>query len=79
MKALSINLHEEEQVDYLLRHLAHMEILNGIKVEREALFENSDEEEDEEKPNQYGRTEEEGLQFLPSEEAADTFERKQSA
>ena len=46
LKALSINLHEEEQVDYLLRHLGHMEILNGIKVEREALFDNSDEDEE---------------------------------
>jgi hypothetical protein len=32
----------------LLRNLAHLEILNGIRVEREALFEeDSDEEEGE--------------------------------
>lgn len=35
---LGINLHEENQVDYLLRTLGHLEVLNGIEVERDALF-----------------------------------------
>lgn len=45
LKALRINLHEEEQVDYLLRKLEGLEELNGLAVERDALF-NEDEEED---------------------------------
>jgi len=35
---LQINLFEEDQVDYLLRHLEQLEVLNGLKVERDALF-----------------------------------------
>ena len=38
LKRLRINLHEEEQVDYLLRNLESLEELNGLAVEREALF-----------------------------------------
>ena len=47
LHVLQINLHEEEQVDYLLRTLTDLEYLNGLAVEREALF-NEDEEDDEE-------------------------------
>jgi hypothetical protein len=47
LKVLHINLHEEEQVDYLLRTLVHLEYLNGLAVERDALF-NEDEEDQEE-------------------------------
>ena len=43
LKSLQINLFEEDQVDYLLRNLDHMQILNGLKVERDTLF--ADEEE----------------------------------
>ena len=78
LKALSINLHEEEQVDYLLRHLGHMEILNGIKVEREALFDNSDED-DEEQTDSNQKDEGEAVQLLAADEDADAFQRKQSA
>jgi hypothetical protein len=46
LKSLQINLHEEEQVDYLLRTLTDLELLNGLAVEREALF-NEEEAEDE--------------------------------
>ena len=45
LKVLHINLHEEEQVDYLLRTLTTLEFLNGLAVERDALF-NENEEED---------------------------------
>jgi len=44
LKVLFINLHEEEQVDYLLRTLASLQYLNGLAVEREALFNDDDEE-----------------------------------
>ena len=43
LRVLHINLHEEEQVDYLLRSLPNLEYLNGLAVERDALF-NEDEE-----------------------------------
>ncbi len=42
LKALQINLHEEEQVDYLLRTLVDLQYLNGLAVEREALFNDND-------------------------------------
>ena len=42
--SIGINLHEEDQVDYLLRTLAHLRILNGIEVEREALFDSDSEQ-----------------------------------
>ena len=38
LKVLYINLHEEEEVDYLLRTLSQLDYLNGLAVEREALF-----------------------------------------
>ena len=45
LKSLYINLHEEEQVDYLLRNLQGLEFLNGLAVERDALF-NEDEDQE---------------------------------
>lgn len=48
LKVLFINLHEEEQVDYLLRSLPTLEYLNGLAVERDALFNEEGEEELEE-------------------------------
>jgi hypothetical protein len=48
LKVLHINLHEEEQVDYLLRTLITLEFLNGLAVERDALFNENDEEGDQE-------------------------------
>jgi hypothetical protein len=47
LKVLFINLHEEEQVDYLLRSLPNLEYLNGLAVERDALFNDENEEEEE--------------------------------
>lgn len=44
LKSLQINLYEEDQVDYLLRNIEWLEVLNGLKVEREALFNNEEEE-----------------------------------
>ena len=48
LKVLFINLHEEEQVDYLLRSLGSLEYLNGLAVERDALFNEEGEEEENE-------------------------------
>ena len=47
LKVLHINLHEEEQVDYLLRTLSNLEYLNGLAVERDALFNEEEEGEQE--------------------------------
>lgn len=44
LKSLHISLYEEDQVDFLLRNLLDLEFLNGLAVERDALF-NEDEEE----------------------------------
>jgi hypothetical protein len=44
LKSLNINLYEEDQVDYLLRNIEWLEILNGLKVERDALFNNEEDE-----------------------------------
>jgi len=44
LRKLRINLHEEEQVDYLLRNLEQLEELNGLAVERDALFNDEEEE-----------------------------------
>jgi hypothetical protein len=41
---LNINLFEEDQVDFLLRNLEWLQVLNGLKVERDALFNEIDEE-----------------------------------
>ena len=51
LKVLFINLHEEEQVDYLLRSLGSLEYLNGLAVERDALFNEEGEEEENEEAN----------------------------
>ena len=47
LRALRINLHEESQVDYLLRRLEGLEELNGLAVEREALFNDEEEAQEE--------------------------------
>ena len=39
LKSLYINLHEESQVDQIMRILPELEFLNGIAVDREALNE----------------------------------------
>ena len=44
-------MHEEEQVDYLLRNLTDLEMLNGLAVERDALFNDDEEEEEEDEEN----------------------------
>ena len=36
--SLHINLHQEEEVDFLLRNLPGLQVLNGLVVERDAIF-----------------------------------------
>lgn len=38
LQSLHINLHQEEEVDFLLRSLPDLQMLNGLLVERDAIF-----------------------------------------
>ena len=38
LNSLHINLHQEEEVDFLLRNLPMLQVLNGLVVERDAIF-----------------------------------------
>ena len=42
LESLQINLHLEEEVDFLLRSLPRLQILNGLAVERDAIFSDED-------------------------------------
>lgn len=44
LKSLHINLSQEEQVDYIIKHLTQLEYLNGLDVDRDM---EEEEEEDE--------------------------------
>ena len=48
LKTIHMNLYEEDQVDYMLWSLEWLEILNGLRVEREALFNQDDSSSDDE-------------------------------
>ena len=50
LKSLFINLHEEEQVDLVMRKMVNLEFLNGLPVEREEGEE--DEQEEAEEPEE---------------------------
>jgi hypothetical protein len=71
LRSLRINLHEEDQVDYLLRALEGLHELNGLAVEREALF--SQDEEEEEEGDGVEEIEEEGgmIEERPGEEGGE--------
>ena len=62
---MHINLYEEDQVDYMLRSLEWLEGLNGLKVERDALF-NQDESSSEETNEADGDEEKEQRVASPS-------------
>ena len=47
LNSLHINLHQEEEVDFLLRNLPVLQTLNGLVVERDAIFSEDDENEEE--------------------------------
>lgn len=57
LKIVHVNLYEEDQVDYMLRNLEWLEVLNGLKVERDALF-NQDDSSSEEHNEEEGQDEE---------------------
>lgn len=48
LHSLFINLHEEEQVDMVMRILENLEFLNGLPVERDILDDEGEESEEEE-------------------------------
>jgi hypothetical protein len=41
LKSVYLNLYQEEQVDYIMRTLKTLDFLNGLKVEREILDDDS--------------------------------------
>ena len=43
LRSVYLNLYQEEQVDFIMRTLDKLDFLNGLKVERDILY---DEEED---------------------------------
>lgn len=43
LSSLHINLHQEEEVDFLLRNLPGLQVLNGLVVERDAIFSEDEE------------------------------------
>jgi len=59
LKSLFINLHEEEQVDLVMRTLEDLEYLNGLPVDREILEDQEGEESDlgEEEEEEYSQEE----------------------
>lgn len=42
LRSIYLNLHKEEQVDHIMRTLEGLEFLNGLKVERDILYEDED-------------------------------------
>ena len=54
LNSLHINLHQEEEVDFLLRNLPVLQMLNGLVVERDAIFSEDDENEEEASTDRQG-------------------------
>lgn len=50
LSSLHINLHQEEEVDFLLRNLPGLQVLNGLVVERDAIFSEDEEGNTDRKP-----------------------------
>lgn len=46
LRSLYINLQTEDQVDHIMRLLPHLEYLNGLPVDRDALDEEDNQETD---------------------------------
>ncbi len=44
LRSIYLNLFQEDQVDYIMRTLEDLEFLNGLKVERDILDDDEDEE-----------------------------------
>ena len=43
LKSVYLNLYQEEQVDFIMRTLESLEFLNGLKVERDILYDEEEE------------------------------------
>lgn len=41
LKSVYLNLYQEDQVDFIMRTLDNLDFLNGLKVEREILYDES--------------------------------------
>ena len=42
MRSLYVNLHEEDQVDLIMKNLPELEFLNGLPVDRETISDEND-------------------------------------
>lgn len=47
LRSVYLNLYQEDQVDFIMRTLEHLDFLNGLKVERDILYDEEGEEEEE--------------------------------
>ncbi len=45
MRSVYLNLYQEDQVDFIMRTLEHLDFLNGLKVERDILYDEEDDSE----------------------------------
>lgn len=43
LRSVYLNLYQEEQVDFIMRTLEKLDFLNGLKVERDILYDDEDE------------------------------------
>lgn len=43
LRSVYLNLYQEEQVDFIMRTLDKLDFLNGLKVERDILYDDEDE------------------------------------
>ena len=84
LNSLHINLHQEEEVDFLLRNLPVLQMLNGLVVERDAIFSEEEDNEGEASAHHGDSTvvrssleikvEPDGTGLTKSELAIDTYE-----
>ena len=60
LKSIHLNLHEEEQVDFIFRTMPNLQFLNDTEVEREEISDQYTGEIDEEEEEEYDRDYEKG-------------------
>jgi Leucine-rich repeat (LRR) protein len=64
LKSVYLNLYQEEQVDYIMRTLNNLDFLNGLKVEREILDDESSVTENDSPGNKIHNTESPAMQIV---------------
>jgi len=64
LKSVYLNLYQEEQVDYIMRTLNCLDFLNGLKVEREILDDDSSVAENDSPANKMHNMESSAMQII---------------